>query len=285
MWNGQVPTACRSEYPNEPWRCYFGYRIYPTLKTPVFIVQWIFDEAQMTIDNVGNPVSRAHWNYIHTLGLDLKKSLENVTALFAPSCVSHTLLTKRSWTQMRINYVSLPEALRCWEMETTERHTLRRKFISSVALSNLNRHLLPHDNKNGHHHRNENQPRSVFRRTSIAPSASESDAAKTDPTTDPFVIHLDQIPGVVLSPVSSSSENNKHTNIKLIEEKTSRRRKRKRKHNNRHNRHHVQNYNQKKGRKFAYGKYCRHHFMDSCSWPQCNRACPTLYNPLTGMRR
>lgn len=94
-WNGQVPAACLAEHANEPWLCYFGYRIHRTLRTPVFVVQWVFDEAQMTVNNVGNPVTRAQWNYIHKLGQDLRKSLENVTALFAPSCVSHTLITKR----------------------------------------------------------------------------------------------------------------------------------------------------------------------------------------------
>lgn len=53
MWNGQVPASCRAAYPTEPWRCFFGYRIYPTLRTPLFVVQWVFDEAQMTVDNVG----------------------------------------------------------------------------------------------------------------------------------------------------------------------------------------------------------------------------------------
>ena len=94
-WNGQVPQACLAQHPQEPWLCYFGYRIYQTLRTPLFVVQWVFDEAQMTVSNVGNPGTRAQWNYIHKLGQDLRKSLENVTALFAPSCVSHTLITKR----------------------------------------------------------------------------------------------------------------------------------------------------------------------------------------------
>lgn len=94
-WKGQVPDSCLQQYPGEEWKCYFGYRIYSTLKTPLFVVQWVFDEAQMTVDNVGNPVTRAQWNYVHRLGQELRRSLQNVTALFAPSCVSHTLLTKR----------------------------------------------------------------------------------------------------------------------------------------------------------------------------------------------
>lgn len=32
-WKGSVPQACRDSYKEEPWRCYFGYRLYPTLKS------------------------------------------------------------------------------------------------------------------------------------------------------------------------------------------------------------------------------------------------------------
>lgn len=32
-WHGQVPKRCKLKYQTEPWRCYFGYRIYNTLKS------------------------------------------------------------------------------------------------------------------------------------------------------------------------------------------------------------------------------------------------------------
>ena len=35
---------------------------------PVFVFQWQFDEAQMTVDNVGAPVTPQQWNYIHIQG-------------------------------------------------------------------------------------------------------------------------------------------------------------------------------------------------------------------------
>lgn len=94
-WNGQVPESCLAQHLNEPWRCFFGYRIYQTLRSPLFVVQWMFDEAQMTVNYVNNPVTKAQMNYLHRLGMDMRRSLSNVTALFAPSCVSHTLITKR----------------------------------------------------------------------------------------------------------------------------------------------------------------------------------------------
>ncbi len=32
MWNAKVPDACREAYPNQIWKCFFGYRIYPLIK-------------------------------------------------------------------------------------------------------------------------------------------------------------------------------------------------------------------------------------------------------------
>lgn len=32
LWQGKVPRRCRTMYEGEPWRCYFGYRLYSTLK-------------------------------------------------------------------------------------------------------------------------------------------------------------------------------------------------------------------------------------------------------------
>ena len=31
------------------------------------------------------------------------------------------------------------------------------------------------------------------------------------------------------------------------------------------------------------GQQCPQKHVDTCSWPQCNRSCPKLHNPLTGM--
>ena len=45
----------------------------------VFVVQHLFDEAQITADNVGAPIHRDQWRYIHNLGLDMKNTLSNVS--------------------------------------------------------------------------------------------------------------------------------------------------------------------------------------------------------------
>ncbi|EFX74213.1 hypothetical protein DAPPUDRAFT_57291, partial [Daphnia pulex] len=117
LWNGQVPLACKAQYASQPWRCYFGHHLHRTLKTPLFIFQWLFDEAQMLADNVGPPMSKEQWDYIHAVGDDLRRTFTNVSAVFSPSCISHTVLTKRDWQSIRIGDISLPQALRCWELQ------------------------------------------------------------------------------------------------------------------------------------------------------------------------
>lgn len=114
-WNGQVPAACFDRYPLEPWHCYFGYKAYQTLKTPLFVVQWLYDEAQLMADHISRPDTSNQWNYVNKVSNEMRVSLENVTALFAPSCLSHSLITKRSWNEININGFKLPHILNTWE--------------------------------------------------------------------------------------------------------------------------------------------------------------------------
>lgn len=79
LWNGQVPIGCLKEYPLEPWRCYFGYRLYPHIKSPLFVFNWLFDEAQMAVSNVAVPVTKAQWSYIYKMGQDVKSTLNNAS--------------------------------------------------------------------------------------------------------------------------------------------------------------------------------------------------------------
>lgn len=37
LWSGSLPEACVTRHRDEPWRCYFGHRIYPTLKCMQFV--------------------------------------------------------------------------------------------------------------------------------------------------------------------------------------------------------------------------------------------------------
>ncbi|XP_017010887.2 palmitoleoyl-protein carboxylesterase NOTUM [Drosophila takahashii] len=156
LWQGLLPEECTKAHPTEPWRCYFGYRLYPTLKTPLFVFQWLFDEAQMRADNVGAPVTPQQWNYIHEMGGALRSSLDNVTAVFAPSCIGHAVLSKRDWVNIKIDDISLPSALRCWEHSTRrKRHDkLKRSTEPSTAVSQL-----PHANNQRHQRHRQRQHR------------------------------------------------------------------------------------------------------------------------------
>ena len=115
-----------------------------SLSAPVFIFQWQFDEAQMTADNVAAPVTQAQWNFIHRQGRNIRKTLEPVSAVFAPSCISHTVLTKPDWAKVTVDGVSLPDALQCWASQTQpgETEDLEDRDGSLFRIQNDS----PHDN-------------------------------------------------------------------------------------------------------------------------------------------
>ncbi|KAF0037789.1 hypothetical protein F2P81_010663 [Scophthalmus maximus] len=119
LWNGVVPDRCRQLYKKgEEWQCFFGHRLYSTLTSPLFVVQWLFDEEQLRVENIyigGQSLSEVQWQYIQNLGTELKNSLRDVTAVFAPSCLSHTVLTKSNWMSYQVRGTSLPRALHCWD--------------------------------------------------------------------------------------------------------------------------------------------------------------------------
>ncbi|KAG8565090.1 hypothetical protein GDO81_012707 [Engystomops pustulosus] len=123
-WNGVVPERCKQQFKEgEEWNCFFGYKIYPTLRSPVFVVQWLFDEAQLTVDNVhlsGQPVQENQWNYIQNLGRELRSTLKDVGASFAPACLSHEVITRNHWTEVQVRGTSLPRALHCWDRSLQE---------------------------------------------------------------------------------------------------------------------------------------------------------------------
>uniref|UniRef100_A0A3Q3IIB0 Notum, palmitoleoyl-protein carboxylesterase n=1 Tax=Monopterus albus TaxID=43700 RepID=A0A3Q3IIB0_MONAL len=119
LWNGVVPDRCRQLYKKgEEWQCFFGHKLYSTLTSPLFVVQWLFDEEQLRVENIymgGQSLSEEQWQYIRNLGTELKNSLRDVTAVFAPSCLSHTMITKSNWMSFQVRGTSLARALHCWD--------------------------------------------------------------------------------------------------------------------------------------------------------------------------
>ncbi|XP_064841857.1 palmitoleoyl-protein carboxylesterase notum1a-like [Oncorhynchus masou masou] len=117
-WGSVVPERCRQVHLGEEWNCFFGYRVFPSIKSPVFVVQWLFDEAQLTVDNIhltGQPVQEGQWRYIQNLGIELRNTLKDVPAMFAPACLSHEVITRNYWIDVQVKGTSLPRALHCWD--------------------------------------------------------------------------------------------------------------------------------------------------------------------------
>ena len=105
-----------------------------TISAPVFIFQWQFDEAQMTADNVAMPSTQAQWNFIHHQGRNTRRTLAQAAAVFSPSCISHTVLTKPSWAQVTVAGTSLPDALQCWASQPQPGEPLQRDTEDTHSL-------------------------------------------------------------------------------------------------------------------------------------------------------
>lgn len=84
----------------------------------------------MDADKVGAPVTKQQWDYIHKMGDALRKSFANVSAVFAPSCISHSVLTKRDWQRVKIDDISIAEALHCWEQKLMRRRMRRERHLA-----------------------------------------------------------------------------------------------------------------------------------------------------------
>ncbi|XP_050679115.1 palmitoleoyl-protein carboxylesterase NOTUM isoform X1 [Leptidea sinapis] len=115
LWQGSPPSACVRIYREKPWLCYFGYRLYPHIRTPLFVFQYLFDSAQLTAEGVRAPRTRAQWDAVHETGSAIRASLKSVRATFAPACIAHGALARPEWLSINVSGVSLPRAIACWE--------------------------------------------------------------------------------------------------------------------------------------------------------------------------
>nr|XP_023507522.1 palmitoleoyl-protein carboxylesterase NOTUM [Equus caballus] len=149
-WNGVVPERCRRQFKDgEEWNCFFGYKVYPTLRCPVFVVQWLFDEAQLTVDNVhltGQPVQEGQWLYIQNLGRELRNTLKDVPASFAPACLSHEIIIRSHWTDVQVKGTSLPRALHCWDRSLHDSHKASKAPLKGCPVHLVDSCPWPHCN-------------------------------------------------------------------------------------------------------------------------------------------
>nr|XP_054315659.1 palmitoleoyl-protein carboxylesterase NOTUM isoform X2 [Pongo pygmaeus] len=149
-WNGVVPERCRRQFQEgEEWNCFFGYKVYPTLRCPVFVVQWLFDEAQLTVDNVhltGQPVQEGLRLYIQNLGRELRHTLKDVPASFAPACLSHEIIIRSHWTDVQVKGTSLPRALHCWDRSLHDSHKASKTPLKGCPVHLVDSCPWPHCN-------------------------------------------------------------------------------------------------------------------------------------------
>lgn len=130
-----------------------SFNIMPNPLAPLFIFQWRFDVEQMKADSVWAPNSPQQWEFIHKMGTNLTKSLENVTAVFVPACIGHSVLNSRNWVHIQLDNTTLSDALRCWELSTEkvrrrprtkeerERRRLRRQKQEERKFKRLQKRL------------------------------------------------------------------------------------------------------------------------------------------------
>ncbi|XP_069503236.1 palmitoleoyl-protein carboxylesterase notum2-like [Ambystoma mexicanum] len=124
LWHGLLPDKCRLQFKkNEEWQCFMGYKLHSSLKAPIFVVQWLFDQEQLTLENIRlavNSVTEKQWSDILNLGRETKNSLHDISAVFAPACISHILIENSNWLEFQVKGVSVARALQCWEKSLQE---------------------------------------------------------------------------------------------------------------------------------------------------------------------
>jgi len=122
-WNADLPLDCtKGKSLNNQYLCLFGDNLYPTIKSPIFVIQWIYDLAQIGEDNpellesllplINN--STEYSQYLHCLEQRVRLSLKSVRSFFAPSCLGHTIITREKWLETRVSMSTLSNALKCW---------------------------------------------------------------------------------------------------------------------------------------------------------------------------
>ena len=301
----------------------------------------------MTADNVGAPVTQAQWNFIHHQGRNIRRTLEPVSAVFAPSCISHTVMTKPSWVSVTVSGVSLPDALQCWvsqsqpgELELGSQSNILRPVQNDdpapaphLTLKRINSNMLKSMKKyNGSHklrHRDvlDNRTNKRMRKRGRRNRKScrygdnlEERIRCAQEESAALYLHPDRRNRDLLRKLEKREPQQRQPNKKRRRRRKRRQRSesesyprrltredRKRLKRERRRKLKLQALRERRRReKLRHGKNseagrrkeksvsvrsipmmsppgrCPQRHVDTCSWPQCNRSCPKLHNPLTG---
>lgn len=276
----------------------------------------------MRADHVGAPVTPQQWDYIHDMGGALRESLNNVTAVFAPSCIGHSVLTKRDWMNIKIDDVSLADALRCWEQsDVRDRQVQRRQSNRNPSPQKMRRkhnggrrkkqQQQLDDNQGGNgpeevpkpkltkeERQRRRQERQLQRRLNRLNNKNNNNGREGGRNHTRHQQRLDEthstkVPRLERSPNSTGKNSNSSGSSKKQPNQNERHRLRNQnkkrlnhKNRNRKNMNNRKNQQQQNANPFgldlAEPKKCSLRLLERCSWPQCNHSCPTLTNPLTG---
>lgn len=266
----------------------------------------------MRADSVGAPVTKKQWDYIHETGISLRASLDNVTAVFAPSCIGHSVLTKHEWLDIKIDDISLPEALRCWEKSTgrgnkdltrrasdgegqkkmTEKNLKklerqrkrrnRRRRRQQRKQERKERQLWKQEKqrqreerrqRNGIGHKIRHNNNSTF--TTIMPAASTFPRSSRSP--QPNENHANTRHSYEFDDYSDSKPRKTHN-------QQSNQFGHPRRSNHKRQRHQDRQPHKRQQKNIVVPEpsRCALRLLERCSWPQCNHSCPSITNPLTG---
>lgn len=213
----------------------------------------------MKADNVGAPVTTQQWNYIHEMGGALRQSLDNVTGVFAPSCIGHSVLSKKDWVNIKIDEISLPEALRCWELATKRKHNKLRRASEEMEM-----------NSNRKRHRKSNNKQQVGNKKKLTKSEREEKRLLREAKRKQRNENRRR-----------RNQRNRNNNMLRNLNNESNDGPRRRNKDQQKERQHPKRHHQSRV-KIPEPQKCSLRLLERCSWPQCNHSCPTLTNPLTG---
>lgn len=270
----------------------------------------------MRADSVGAPVTPQQWDYIHEMGGALRTSLDNVTAVFAPACIGHSVLTKRDWQNIKIDDVSLTDALRCWEKSLAkERKNGMKNIVDSNNLKqnkknhkkNHNFNLTPEEREQRRKERRrmrrlnmtseelekwkqeQRERRQQRKRQQRLDAKNQTARAQRSPheielsnkTLLPKIIENE--PAVKQQQKKRRQQANQRRRVDSQGNHNATRSENNKKSNPNKIRHKDHNRRkQLKRQNVKEPKKCALRLLERCTWPQCNHSCPTLTNPLTG---
>lgn len=246
------------------------------------------------------------------MGGALRSSLDNVTAVFAPACIGHSVLTKKDWLSIKIDDISLTDALRCWEKSLNRERKLSTKNFEGNHLKQKKKtHVKTNNNLTAEEKESRRKERRRLRKLNMTEEELKKykqERREKRLNENRKIKSHEHYKNQTARSQRSPQEielSSKSLMPKIIENEPAVKQRRK----NRHQRTNMQrgldgqsfkneeksktekirHKDHRKGKQFKQKelsvkepKKCAARLLERCTWPQCNHSCPTLTNPLTG---